>query len=256
MNIVKDSLGDRMKRYEIAARTSLPPRMPVILRVDGKAFHSYTRGLRRPFDVAFMRAMDAVALKLCEEIQGAQLAYVQSDEVSVLVHSYKRHATSAWFDSQVQKMVSVAGATASSKMVMESLKIFGHHKECAFDARVFVLPESEVCNYFLWRQNDAVRNSIQMLARSLYSHKECHNKNTSELQEMTFQKGKNWNDLPIGQRRGRVVKRLGEPYSLKLPNGAMAVGRGLVESWQVDAEPPIFTADRGYIEQHLPVEEE
>jgi tRNA(His) guanylyltransferase len=254
--MVKDSLGDRMKRYEVAARSSLPPRMPAILRVDGKAFHSYTRGLRRPFDPIFMRAMDDVAKRLCEEIQGAQLAYVQSDEVSVLVHNYKRHATTAWFDNQVQKMVSVAAAVATSTMVMKSMEVFGRFKECAFDARVFVLPESEVCNYFIWRMQDSSRNSIQMLARSLYSHKECHNKNTSELQEMTFQKGENWNDLPIGQRRGRVVKRLGEPYTLKLPNGVKMVGRGLVESWQVDAEPPIFTADRGYIEQHLAIEDE
>ena len=133
--MVKDSLGDRMKRYETATRTSLVPRMPAIVRVDGKAFHSYTRGLAKPFDVLFMRAMNDVARKLCEEIQGAQLAYVQSDEVSVLVHSYKRFASTPWFDNQVQKMVSVAAAVATSQMVMNSQNVFGHLKECAFDAR-------------------------------------------------------------------------------------------------------------------------
>lgn len=232
-----DSLGDRMKRYEVAARTSLPPRMPAIVRVDGKAFHSYTRGCERPFDGALMDAMDSVALRLCEQIQGAQLAYVQSDEVSVLVHNYKRFASDAWFDNQVQKMTSVAASLAAARMTALSPTVFREMREAAFDARAFVLPEAEVANYFVWRQQDATRNSIQMLARSLYSHRECHLKTCSDLQEMTHAKGANWNDLPVAHRRGRCVVRV---------DGA----------WRVDQTPPIFTSDRAYIERLLAVEPE
>jgi tRNA(His) guanylyltransferase len=233
-----DSLGDRMKRYEVAARTSLSPRMPAIVRVDGKAFHTYTRGCARPFDRNLMDAMDSVAVRLCEQVQGAQMAYVQSDEVSILLHDYKRFASSAWFDKQVQKMASVAASLASSRMTRESVEVFGEVRECAFDARAFVLPESEVANYFIWRQQDATRNSIQMLARSLYSHRECHLKTCSDLQEMAHAKGANWNDLPTAQKRGRCVVRH--------PDGR----------WYVDVDPPIFTAARDYIERHLAIEPE
>lgn len=99
--MTSDSLGDRMKGYEQAARVRLPMRMPVILRIDGRAFHTYTRDCDKPFDTKLMAAMDDVALRLCEEVQGAQIAYVQSDEISILVHNYKRLQSQAWFDNQV-----------------------------------------------------------------------------------------------------------------------------------------------------------
>src|SRR5690242_15510466 len=110
----EDSLAGRMKGYESAFKIVLPNRLPVIIRVDGKAFHTYTKGCKQPFDATFMEAMNEAALELCREVQGTQLAYVQSDEISLLVNSYKRLKTSAWFDNQVQKMVSVAAAIASA----------------------------------------------------------------------------------------------------------------------------------------------
>lgn len=230
-----DNLGDRMKGYEHASRITLPRRMPVIIRVDGKAFHMLTRICRKPFDARLMAAMDAVAIGLCQEVQGAQVAYVQSDEVSVLVHNYKRLNTDAWFDNGLQKMVSVAASIASTQFN----RTFDHMAGAHFDARAFVLPEAEVCNYFVWRQQDASRNSIQMLARSLYSHRECENKNTSDLQEMCFRRGANWNDLPTSQRRGRCAT----PVFFD----------GVRSGWCVDSEIPIFTQDRAYIEHHLAV---
>ena len=229
-----DNLGDRMKDYERASRVSLPRRLPVIVRVDGKAFHTLTRDCEKPFDRSLMYRMNLTAGALCEEIQGAQLAYVQSDEISVLVHNYKRLNTEAWFDNQIQKMVSVAASVATAEFNEGGGFRHGH-----FDARVFVLPEAEVCNYFVWRQQDATRNSIQMLARSLYSHRECENKNTSVLQEMCFQKGHNWNDLPVDQKRGRCVVRVAHGDDRP--------------SWECDKEPPIFTQDREYIDRHLAV---
>lgn len=200
----KTSLGDRMKKYERAFKFSLPQRMPLIIRVDGKAFHTYTKGLK-PFDKNLRKVMDLTALKLCEEIQGAQLAYVQSDEISLLVHNYKRFASQGWFDNELQKICSVSAAIASATFTNESVLLERGRRPAFFDSRAFILPENEVNNYFIWRQQDWIRNSVQMLAYSLYSHRECYKKNNSALQEMCFQKGKNWNNLPPEDKRGRCV---------------------------------------------------
>lgn len=228
----KTSLGDRMKeKYEQPTRYLLPGRMPIILRLDGKSFHTFTRGMIKPFDTTLMHNIDMAALEVCQEAQGAQIAYVQSDEISILIHSYKKLRSQCWFDGEVQKMTSIAASVASSYMSR------AYNKQVLFDARVFVLPEAEVCNAFIWRQQDATRNSIQMLTRSLFSHNQVDGKDQSEMQEMCFSKGANWNDLPTQMKRGRCLNRL--------------TGR-----WVVDKEPPIFTQDRSYIERHLEVEPE
>lgn len=236
-----DALGDRMKRYEQAYRIVLPGRMPVLLRVDGKAFHTWTRNLERPWSELFAAWMDRVAVALCEECQGAQLAYVQSDEISVLLHNYKTHATQSWFDNQLQKMVSVAAACAAATMTHES------GRAAKFDARGWVLPEAEVANYFLWRQNDASRNSIQALAQSLYPQSQLTGKCQAELHEMCFAKGHNWNDLPTRQKRGRCLVRETYPAS-----------DGVERSrWTVDNEIPRFVGEgREYVERLLAVEAE
>jgi tRNA(His) 5'-end guanylyltransferase len=239
-----DALGNRMKGYEAASRVTLPLRLPLIVRVDGRSFHNFTRGMARPFDAGLVRAMNEAARRLCEDIQGARMAYVQSDEISVLVHNYARLETSAWFDNGLQKIVSVAASIASASVTLDSMWLFDKVKHAHFDGRAFVLPEAEVTNYFLWRQNDAARNSIQMLAQSLYSHKELHGKGQAELHEMCFQKGHNWNDLPTQLRRGRCVVR--EEY---LDDG------GPRHRWVVDNEIPIWKAEgREYVERFLAVE--
>lgn len=244
-----DSLGDRMKGYEQAARTVLPGRLPIIIRVDGKAFHTYTAKCNRPFDERLADVMVSTAKHLCEEVQGAQLAYTQSDEISVLVHGYKKFDSQAWFDLQVQKMASVAAGTASAHFTANSWKILNDGlRPAVFDARVFVVPEADVCNYFLWRQQDATRNSIQMLARSLYSHKQLDGKNGSELQELCFAKGHNWNDLPTRWRRGVCIKRRqSEPH----PDMGHTKERLVV-----DLDIPVFSQDRAYINDLLKLEEE
>ena len=239
-----DALGDRMKCYEKAFRTSLPRRLPVILRLDGRHFSSYTIGTEKPLDSNFIAAMDQVTLHLCQNIEGAVLAYTQSDEISILIHNYKTLHTQAWFDNQIQKICSISASLASVKMTLLSDSIFGKIKEAEFDSRCFILPESEVANYFLWRQQDASRNSVQMLARSVASHKECENKNNTELQDLISQRGKNWNDWPTQFRRGRCF--------LKKETEKEGTFRRI---WVIDNEIPIFSQDRNYIEQHLKTQE-
>lgn len=228
-----DGIGDRMKtNYEKPFNFKLPRRMPVILRLDGKAFHTFTRGMVKPFDKALVRNMQNLALYLCHEIQGAELAYVQSDEISILLHNYKTLESQAWFDNKIQKIVSVSAGIASSYFSRL------YDREVIFDARVFVIPESEVNNYFIWRQQDWERNSIQMLARSLYPHKELYKKNREALQEMCFQKEHNWNDLPTTLKRGTCINK----KSVDLTD---------MTAFYIDKEIPIFTQDRNYVEQCL-----
>jgi len=244
--VMSDSLAERTKEYERAAKYVLPRRLPVILRVDGKAFHTATKECARPFDEAFVGIMNAAAVHLCEEAQGAVFAFVQSDELSVLLHNYKRLNSDAWFDNEVQKLVSIAASTVAGF-------VSAAWKRVAFDARAFVLPENEVVNYFVWRQQDATRNSIQMATRALYSHAECNNRTTSEMHEMLHAKAVNWNDYPIGWKRGRVVVRTRSSSIVTTPDGReVEVERS---PWTV-VEPPIFTQDRAFIERHLATEAE
>lgn len=264
----KDSLGDRMKDYENISRIYLTKRSPVIIRIDGKAFHTFTKGLKRPFDKLFMTAMQKTALKLCETISGCKLAYVQSDEISLLLVDYDTIDTQAWFDNNLQKLVSVSASIATLTFNKEFEKMATKVKDdyfeawnitaddtkyintlntciekgAMFDSRAFVLPKEEVCNYFIWRQQDATRNSILSVAQSLFSQKMMQGKKCNELQDMMFtQKSVNWNnDYNTTERRGScIVKR---PY---MENG---VERG---KWYVDDDIPIFTADRDYIDNKV-----
>lgn len=230
-----DALGDRMKVYEKAARSTLPLRMPVIIRVDGKAFHTATRSCSRPFDHDLSLAMNGTAVALCEGIQGAAFAYVQSDEISILVHNYRTLTTQAWFGNQVQKMVSISAAIATATFNAEKPV---RMPTCLFDARVFVLPEAEVANYFVWRQQDAIRNATQMIARSFFSHRECDRKSCPELVEMIRGVGSSLESFRVEHRRGRSVYR------------------GTGESpWVVDTNMPILTEDRAHVEKWLAVDE-
>jgi tRNA(His) 5'-end guanylyltransferase len=237
----KDSLGDRMKGYEQAFRYVLPRRMPLLLRLDGVAFHTFTRGLDRPFDELLVSHLNRAAAALCESIAGAKIAYVQSDEISVLVHTYTRLQTQPWFGNEVQKIASVSAAIVSSHLSR------AYNRPAIFDSRAWILPEAEVCNYFLWRQQDASRNSLSRLLRSHYSAAACFGQPASAQHEMLYAKGVNWNDLPTRHRRGRCVLRTVTP------------GRdssGVRPAWTVDDEIPIFSQDRAYIERHLALESE
>lgn len=240
----RDSLGDRMKRHEDVTRLRLMTRMPVIIRLDGKAFHTLTRGMEKPYDKEFSRAMQSTALYLCQQVQCCRLAYVQSDEISLLLVDYEEINTAAWFDADLRKIVSISAAMAS--VSFDSHKHLTNHLDAhpVFDSRAWNLPREEVCNYFIWRQQDAVRNSIQSLAQAHFSAKEIHGLSCPKLQEKLFtEKGVNWNDLPAVQKRGSCVRRVLSDTHPVEPGGRQK------HEWMVDREPPTFTQDRSYIER-------
>lgn len=226
---MKDELGDRMKsHYENRTRVFLPRRTYTIIRIDGKAFHTYTRGFEKPFDVGLIEDMNETAIYLCGNIQGAKIGFVQSDEISILMTDFDTITTDAWFDGNIQKIVSVAASMATSKfnqlrmlrfikykfdegitnVTYRWMEVLSEKKLAEFDARTFTIPsKTEVMNYFIWRQQDTVRNSISSVAQSLYSHKELNGKNSNQMQEMIFQKGINWNDYEPVLKRGRFIRK-------------------------------------------------
>lgn len=240
-------LDERMKTYEYVTRDYLTRRTPVIIRIDGKAFHSFTKGMQKPFDSVIMASMISTAEKLCENIQGCVLAYVQSDEISLLLTDYDTLETDPWFANNIQKIVSVSASMATlyfncafnEYIWLKVLDVennpdvyFRKSFTALFDARVFNIPKEEVCNYFIWRQQDATRNSISSVGQSYFSNKKLHKKSSKEVQEMLFQSyGVNWSTMySTSEKRGTcVVKNMGK--------------------WEVDYNIPVFTQERDYVEK-------
>ena len=227
-------LAKRMKEYyEQVPKTRLMRRCPVIIRCDGRSFHTFTRGFQKPFDEVLIKTMQETTKYLCENIQGCVLGYTQSDEISLVLVDYQRFETSAWFDYEIQKMCSIAASMATmafNKFFRKNVESWwsapfvGITKECQdreslyriyqialdkgamFDARVFNIPKEEVTNCIYWRQLDASRNSVQMVGQANFSHKELQNKSCNDIQDMLMlQKNINWNDFPTYQKRGTCV---------------------------------------------------
>lgn len=266
-----DSLGDRMKKYEGVPKIALMRRNPVIIRIDGKAFHTFTRGFQRPFDDILIKSMQETMKYLCENIQGCKIGYCQSDEISLLLTDYEKINTAAWFDYEVQKMCSIAASMATLAFnrvfneKVENANIDSYvglnvgfeylsaldkavEKGAMFDARVFSIPKDEVCNYFIWRQQDATRNSIQMVGQANFSHKELQNKSCDKIQDMLMlEKGINWNDFDVTKKRGSCCTKTGIHTVVNMQSGEQV--ERLV--WEIDKEIPIFTQDRNYIEQYV-----
>ncbi|MCD6066982.1 MAG: hypothetical protein K0S33_1808 [Bacteroidetes bacterium] len=237
---MKDTLGDRMKAfYEDRTRYFIPRRTYTLIRVDGKAFHTYTRGLEKPFDDKLINDMDETAAYLCQNIQGAKFAFVQSDEISILLTDFDDINTSAWFEGNIQKICSVSASLATVRF--NQLR---PEKVALFDSRVFQIPsKAEVENYFIWRQQDTTRNSIASVAQSLYSHKELSGKSSDEQQELIFQKGINWNDYAPKYKRGRIIE--------KDPDSYRDEREGAIRSRWVSKEVPIFTKDRAFLSHRI-----
>ena len=273
--INNDSIGDRMKSfYESVPKTRLMRRCPVAIRIDGKAFHTFTRGFQKPFDDVFIEAMQNTMKYLCENIQGCVLGYTQSDEITLILVDYKKLDSQAWFDYEVQKMCSVSAGMATlafnrwftmaeekyaesvyfanmtergisdeskeeerRKYISNYLRAI--HLGAVFDSRCFNIPKEEVTNLLYWRQLDATRNSIQMVGRANFSHKELMYKSCNDIKDMLVnQKNINWNDFPIYQKRGSCCKK--------------AEGYG----WAIDECIPIFKGDgRSYVEELVNVGE-
>lgn len=240
----RTALGDRMKRHEAAYRTVLPRRTYTVIRVDGRAFHTYLRGAVKPFDLQFMEDMDAVAEALCEEITGSVFAYIQSDEISILVTDFASAATEPWFGGVTAKWISVSASLATA--VLNARR---PTRRALFDSRVFTLSDpTEVAAYFLWRQRDAVRNSVSMTAQAHFSHKRLNGVDTNGMQELLYAElGLNWNDFPDGCKRGRVTVRCsGErPVEYVDKRTLATVRTTAVRSWWETSAAPHFTTEPG-----------
>ena len=270
---MRDELGERMKKnYENRTKILLPRRTYTIIRVDGKCFHQFTRGLQKPFDGGLMTDMDETAKYLCKNIQGAKFAFVQSDEINILVTDFETHQTDAWFDGNIQKIVSVTASMATSKFnqlrwiryvndrynnsndeiswvwFMDAAKL----KLAEFDARTFTIPaDYEVENYFIWRQNYCVRNSISSVAQSLYSSKKLHGKNMSEQQDMIHEKGKNWNKFTPMEKRGRFIFK--EKIQMETEfEGIDKVQYNYTRNRWVASECPIFSKNKEFLIERIP----
>lgn len=214
MDKMKNSLGDRMKNYENVNRTYLVNNVPVIIRLDGAHFHSFTRGCSKPFDINIIKSMEETGKYLIENIQGCKIAYIQSDEINLFLSDYDNIETQGWFNYNVNKMVSISAAMASVSFTsiyhwakQTNINNLTLIKPAHFDSRCFNIPKEEVINLFRWRYLDWLRNSIQMLAQSLYSQKQLHGKKSPELHEMCFQKGYNWNNLDPQFKNGTLFIR-------------------------------------------------
>lgn len=279
---VHDDLGKRMKEfYEQVPKTRLVRRMPVAIRIDGKAFHTFTRGFRKPFDFILMKTMQDTMKYLCENIQGCVLGYTQSDEITLILVDYKKLTSSAWFDNEVQKICSITASMATlafNKNFVSHARdyLMSEHREriqnarnddeqlkeekyfhalqtamsqgAMFDARCFNIPKEEVTNLVYWRQLDASRNSIQMVGQANFSHKELQNKSCNDIQDMLMvQKNINWNDFPTTCKRGSCCIRKCEYDENSIVSS----------EWIIDNEIPLFKGDgRKYIDDLIYVGEE
>ena len=283
---VHDDLGTRMKEfYEQVPKTRLVRRMPIAIRIDGKAFHTFTKGFRKPFDDILIKTMQETTKYLCENIQGCVLGYTQSDEITLILVDYQKLTSSAWFDYEVQKLCSISASMAT----MAFNKFFERNAEnyiqnCAtdyeidglygkgtpeyqlceiyqkaaekgamFDARCFNIPKEEVTNLIYWRQLDATRNSIQMVGQANFSHKELQNKSCNDIQDMLHeQKGINWNDYPTVYKRGtaciknrKIIEYLDEFKVI----AKLMDSTKTENSWIIDTEMPILKGeDRAYVD--------
>ena len=270
---VNDELGMRMKTYyEEIPKVKLMRRTPVIIRIDGKAFHSFTRGFKKPFDNVLTKTMQETTKYLCENIQGCVFGYTQSDEISLVLVDYKKLNSSAWFDYELQKMCSIAASVttmAFNKFFAKNIKEYDMEWKCSltpqsvedqkahcnymevlnkaiekgamFDARCFNIPREEVVNCIYWRQLDATRNSIQMVGQANFSHKELQGKTCNMIQDMLMiEKGVNWNNLPAFLKRGTAVIK--EEYFLK--------DKSARTQWIIDLNmPQLKGEDRAYLEE-------
>lgn len=289
---VNDELGKRMKEfYEQVPKTRLVRRMPVAIRIDGKAFHSFTKGFKRPFDEILIQSMQRTMQYLCENIQGCVLGYHQSDEITLILIDYRKLTSSAWFDYEVQKMCSISASMATmafnkffaeevhawdkkndlsvishnnySKdpvlVKLHNVYLAAHQKGAMFDARCFNIPKEEVTNLIYWRQLDATRNSIQMVGQANFSHKELQNKSCNQIQDMLMtEKGINWNDFPVYQKRGSccVKSNVTCTFAKEEDDGTVTTGATERPHWYIDNNIPIFKGeDREYIDKLIMVDD-
>lgn len=277
---IRDDLGTRMKTfYENIPKTRLMRRTPVAIRLDGKAFHTFTKGFQKPFDIVLMDAMQNTMKYLCENIQGCVFGYTQSDEITLILIDYQKFTSDAWFDYEVQKMASVSASMATmafnnffeSNVAKENRiftdewldngdfnpkykdkelqKLWLTHKRASekgamFDARCFNIPKEEVTNLIYWRQLDATRNSIQMVGQANFSHDELQGKTCSMIQDMLMtERGINWNNFIIPCKRGTACIKVGKKITENVERVPQPFGEDKVTTTIIE-ERPIWIIDR------------
>ena len=272
--LVKDDLGTRMKEfYEKPYKTKLTRRTPVAIRIDGKAFHTFTRGFAKPFDKVLMTAMQRTMKYLCKNVQGCVFGYSQSDEITLILVDYQKFTSSAWFDYEVQKICSISASMATmafNKFFEKNIndwiskntpsfheawhnpedeKLYHAYlnaskKGAMFDSRCFNIPKEEVANLIYWRQLDAARNSVQMVGQANFSHSELQGKTCNMIQDMLLtQKDINWNNFPIDCKRGAACIYQ-NPDSIT--NG------DIIKGWRIDREMPMIKDEyREYVEKYI-----
>lgn len=242
-----DKLGDRMKLYEqMEAGRKLMPGLPICVRVDGRAFHTFTRGMKRPYDEDMSAAM-IETMKFLVEQTDACIGYVQSDEISLVLSDIK----APMFDGKIAKLNSVIASMATAKFNEVIHKSYPNKPLAFFDCRCWNVPNRvEAVNNLLWREFDATKNSISMAARSVYSDAQLLGKHSSEKQDMLMEKGINWNDYPTYFKRGTYARRIvisrkfTEDELSELPehhearkNPELLITRSMIETMDM----PIFT---------------
>lgn len=250
------SLGDRQKGYEAVADYRLIRRMPVVIRMDGCNFHRWCRHLEKPCDARFQECMEYATYVLCNKVTGCRLGYVQSDEISLLLVDYQSHGTESWYNYRLSKMTSIAASMCTvSFNEMAAVVLPRHlHKRgpAMFDARAFNVPSDDIANYFLWRQRDCERNSIQGLAQAHFSVKQIRGKNGTQLQDMLMEEhGINWNDVPVRQKRGVAFYKVGiTAIASEDPHSKEAIRN----KWVRDYDMPIVSKNREYVDRWLDAE--
>ena len=276
-------LANRMKEYEKRNQYYLQKRTPVAIRVDGRSFHTFTKGFKRPFDEVLMKSMQETAKYMCENMGNAKFAYAQSDEITIILVDYDTLETDCWFNYRTDKLCSIAASMATmafNKFFTKNVDEWGRKtfadwdeggtndpeaanspewelmqtysralaKGAMFDARCFNIPKEEVTNLVYWRQLDAARNSIQMIGQANFSHKELQNKSCNMIQDMLHeQKGINWNDFPVDCKRGAAVikKKIGTNIA-----AACGIAGATYENrWVIDRNMPMLKGeDRKYLD--------
>lgn len=263
----KTSLGNRMKQYEASFNQKLPPRIPLMLRLDGVGFSKMVKKwkCKKPYDLRLANAMQQASLALAEKISGTCLVYSQSDEITMLIRDDMSNDTQPWHGKKINKILTIASTTAANAFnyyffgpeYCDSQPKLSYLAE--FDCRSYIVPEHEIFNSILWRQQDCTKNSISMLAQTLFSHKNLHKKSGSEKQDMMMiEHGVNWNDMPTAFKRGFCVKNVEVPKQVPKRDENHKVIEGEFETvnrnkWVIDLEPPIFTKDRNYINQYAKI---
>ena len=272
------ALAKRMKKYEAVPKNTLMRRTPVIIRVDGRAFHTFTKGFQKPFDDVLMRVMQDTMKYLCENIQGCVFGYTQFNEITLILTDYKKLNSEAWFDYEVQKMCSIVASMATmafNRLFMYKYEEFNRWiyegsstdedkrlndvyynamcKGAMFDAKAFNLPKEEVTNNIYWRQLEASRNSIQMVGQANFSHRELLNKTCDQIQDMLMtQRGINWNDMGTSYKRGSCCVRNRRFISTSVDGTETCEIRNPKEpetAWIIDNDIPIFKGEgRRYID--------